>query len=90
MLDGRQPCRHPDVDDYGPAISVDAINTAGVSVGHLASFRVLSRRRISISAVHAALCAWFDSQQLYWETPWSGPLRVLAGAFRVHTASTNR
>ena len=33
MLDGRQPCRHPDVDHYGPAISVDAINTAGVSAG---------------------------------------------------------
>jgi len=33
MLDGRQPCRYPDVDDYGPAISVDAINTAGVSAG---------------------------------------------------------
>jgi hypothetical protein len=33
MLDGRQPCRYPDVDDYGPAISVDAIDTAGVSAG---------------------------------------------------------
>jgi hypothetical protein len=38
MLDGRQPCRHPDVDHYGPAMSVDAINTAGESAGHLASF----------------------------------------------------
>jgi hypothetical protein len=45
MLDGRQPCRHPDVDHYGQAISVDAINTAGVSAGHLASFGVVSRRQ---------------------------------------------
>jgi hypothetical protein len=44
MLDGRQPRRHPDVDHYGPAMSVDAINTAGVSAGHLASFGVVSRR----------------------------------------------
>src|SRR5271170_8120585 len=31
MLDGTQPCRHPDVDHYGPAVSVDAINSFGVS-----------------------------------------------------------
>jgi hypothetical protein len=33
MLDGPQPCRHPDVDHYGPAVSVDAINNFGVSAG---------------------------------------------------------
>jgi hypothetical protein len=40
-----QPGRHPDVDDCGPAISVDGINTAGVSAGHLALFGVVSRTR---------------------------------------------
>jgi hypothetical protein len=43
MLDGTQPCRHPDVDHYGPAISVDAINSFGVSAGHIASFDVVPR-----------------------------------------------
>jgi hypothetical protein len=45
MLDGTQPCRHPDVDHHGPAVSVDAINSFGVSAGHLAAFGVVSRGR---------------------------------------------
>jgi hypothetical protein len=35
-----------------------------VDGGHFASFRVL---RFSVSAVHAVLCAWFDSRQLHTE-----------------------
>jgi len=34
----------------------------GVSAGRVASFRVVNP---SVSAVHAVLCAWFDSRQLY-------------------------
>ncbi len=37
MLDGREPCRHRDDDHSGPAISVDAIDTAGVFTGRFAS-----------------------------------------------------
>ncbi|MFZ0231009.1 MAG: hypothetical protein WAL41_29625, partial [Mycobacterium sp.] len=43
---------------------VDAVNTFRVSAGRFASFRVV---KSSISAVHAVLCAWFDSRQLHKE-----------------------
>jgi hypothetical protein len=42
--------------------AVDAINAFRVVAGRFTLFRVV---KSSISAVHAVLCAWFDSRQLH-------------------------
>ena len=54
-----------DVNHYGSAISVDAINTFRVSAARFASFHVVSRSQIRHFPVHTALWAWFDSRQLH-------------------------